>query len=63
MDNIIKDPIVCWDKKVPDTGLEKFQKIIERKYNVKFGKCIIFNDLLNFTKLPLVYCECFLNSF
>lgn len=49
MDNINKDPVICWDKKVPDTELERFQKIIETKHKVKFGELIFlsFNDGLN----------------
>ena len=40
MENITKDPILFLDTKVPDTELEKFQKIIEKKYNIKFGEYI-----------------------
>lgn len=40
MENLVKDPPVCWDKKVTDTELEKFQKIIEKKYSIKFGEYI-----------------------
>lgn len=36
MENIGKDPVVYWDKKVPDTNLERLQRDIEKKYNVEF---------------------------
>ena len=32
------NPVVIWNQKVPNTGLEKFQKHIERKYNRHFGE-------------------------
>ncbi|GFR14433.1 acetoacetyl-CoA synthetase [Trichonephila clavata] len=32
----VESNYVVWNKKVPDTELEKFKKIIEEKYNLKF---------------------------
>lgn len=32
------NPVVIWNQKVPNTQLEKFQRIIEKKYKKCFGK-------------------------
>ncbi|PRD33642.1 UNVERIFIED_CONTAM: Acetoacetyl-CoA synthetase [Trichonephila clavipes] len=32
----VESNYLVWNKKVPDTQLEKFKKIIEEKYNLKF---------------------------
>ncbi|XP_035228409.1 acetoacetyl-CoA synthetase-like [Stegodyphus dumicola] len=28
--------VLSWDKKVPDTQLEKFKKVVEKKFNLHF---------------------------
>ncbi|GBN74224.1 Acetoacetyl-CoA synthetase [Araneus ventricosus] len=37
VDILESNPIVVWDKKVPDTELDKFKKIVEKKYGQHFN--------------------------
>ncbi|GBO08010.1 Acetoacetyl-CoA synthetase, partial [Araneus ventricosus] len=36
VNSFILEPTVIWDRKVPDTELDKFKKVIEEKYKKKF---------------------------
>ncbi|XP_055934403.1 acetoacetyl-CoA synthetase-like [Argiope bruennichi] len=36
INSFILEPTIIWDRKVPDTELDKFKKVIEEKYNKKF---------------------------
>ncbi|GBN70512.1 Acetoacetyl-CoA synthetase [Araneus ventricosus] len=36
VNSFILEPTIIWDRKVPDTELDKFKKVIEEKYKKKF---------------------------
>nr|XP_042895674.1 acetoacetyl-CoA synthetase [Parasteatoda tepidariorum] len=37
IETLVSKPIVIWNKKVPDTEMDKFKRVIEEKYNQHFG--------------------------
>ncbi|GBL90963.1 hypothetical protein AVEN_54848-1 [Araneus ventricosus] len=41
VDILESNPIVVWNKKVPDTELDKFKKIVEKKYGQHFSRFLI----------------------
>lgn len=38
VNSFILEPTIIWDKKVPNTELDKFKKVIEEKYQKQFSK-------------------------